>query len=62
MCYNYLNTYQWFRERVYKLESEGHDYTDMKKALEKSFEWGERIPIGIFLRKIGQPTSTLYLT
>ncbi|MEM2130171.1 MAG: thiamine pyrophosphate-dependent enzyme [Candidatus Bathyarchaeia archaeon] len=51
VTFNYLNTYQWFRERVYKLESEGHDYTDRKKALEKSFEWGERIPIGIFYKE-----------
>jgi 2-oxoglutarate ferredoxin oxidoreductase subunit beta len=51
VTFNYLNTYQWFRERVYKLESEGHDHTDRRKALEKSFEWGDRIPIGIFYKE-----------
>ena len=49
--FNYLNTYDWFRQRVYKLEEEGHDVTDRKKALEKAFEWGDRIPIGIFYKK-----------
>jgi len=51
VTFNYLNTYQWFRERVYKLEEEGHDPTDRMKALEKSFEWGDRIPIGIFYKE-----------
>lgn len=51
VTFNYLNTYQWFRERVYKLEETGHDSTDRWKALEKSFEFGDRIPIGIFYRE-----------
>jgi 2-oxoglutarate ferredoxin oxidoreductase subunit beta len=51
VTFNYLNTYDWFKERVYKLKEEGHDHTDRQKALEKSFEWGERIPIGIFYKK-----------
>ncbi|MFX0096617.1 MAG: thiamine pyrophosphate-dependent enzyme [Candidatus Hodarchaeota archaeon] len=51
VSFNYLNTYDWFRQRVYKLEDEGHDYTDRQKALERSFEWGERIPIGIFYKE-----------
>ena len=36
---------------MYKLEEENHDVTDRKKALEKAFEWGEKIPIGIFYIK-----------
>jgi 2-oxoglutarate ferredoxin oxidoreductase subunit beta len=51
VTFNYLNTYDWFRQRVYKLEEEGHDVTDRKKALEKALEWGDRIPIGIFYKK-----------
>ena len=51
VTFNYLNTYDWFRQRVYKLEEEGHNVTDRKKALEKAFEWGDRIPIGIFYNK-----------
>jgi 2-oxoglutarate ferredoxin oxidoreductase subunit beta len=51
VTFNYLNTYDWFRQRVYKLEDEGHDVTDRGKALEKAFEWGDRIPIGIFYNK-----------
>jgi 2-oxoglutarate ferredoxin oxidoreductase subunit beta len=51
VTFNYLNTYEWFRQRVYKLEEEDHDVTDRRKALEKAFEWGDRIPIGIFYNK-----------
>lgn len=50
VTFNYLNTFEWFRQRVYKLEEAGHDVSDRQKALEKSFEWGERIPIGVFYK------------
>lgn len=51
VTFNYLNTFSWYKQRLYKLEEEEHDYTDRQKALEKSFEWGERIPIGIFYKE-----------
>jgi 2-oxoglutarate ferredoxin oxidoreductase subunit beta len=51
VTFNYLNTYEWFRQRIYKLEETGHDYTDRQKALQKTFEWGDRIPIGIFYKE-----------
>jgi 2-oxoglutarate ferredoxin oxidoreductase subunit beta len=50
VTFNYMNTYDWFRQRVYKLEEAGHDTSNRQKALAKSFEWGDRIPIGIFYR------------
>ncbi|MCZ2856867.1 MAG: 2-oxoacid ferredoxin oxidoreductase, partial [Candidatus Bathyarchaeota archaeon] len=28
-----------------------HNVTDRRKALEKAFEWGDRIPIGIFYQE-----------
>jgi 2-oxoglutarate ferredoxin oxidoreductase subunit beta len=52
VSFNHKNTFQWYRERVYKLEDEdGYDPSDKKAALEKAQEWGERIPIGIIYRK-----------
>ena len=47
VSFNYKNTFQWYRERVYKLEDERYDPSDKKAALEKALVWGERIPIGI---------------
>jgi len=48
VTYNKLNTYAWFRERVYKLEDEGHDVNNFELAIKKSLEWEERIPLGVF--------------
>jgi 2-oxoglutarate ferredoxin oxidoreductase subunit beta len=47
VSFNHKNTFQWYRERVYKLEDERYDSSDKKAAMEKALEWGERIPIGI---------------
>ncbi len=55
VTYNKHNTYPWFRERVYKLEDERHDPSDFRLAMEKAFEWGARIPIGLFY-KVERPT------
>jgi 2-oxoglutarate ferredoxin oxidoreductase subunit beta len=51
VTYNKINTHQWFRQRCYKLETEpGYNPADLEVALRKSFEWGVRIPIGVFYR------------
>lgn len=56
VTYNKLNTYPWFKKRLYKLEDErGYDPTHVQAAMEKSFEWGDRIPMGLFY-KDQQPT------
>jgi len=47
VSFNHRNTFQWYRERVYKLEDEKYDPSDKKAALGKALIWGERIPIGI---------------
>ena len=50
VTYNRQNTYQWFRERVYRLEEENHDMLSMGQALKRSQEWEDRIPLGIFYK------------
>ena len=51
VSFNHKNTYQWYRERVYKLEDEGYDPADKLAAFAKAQEWGDRIPIGLIYRK-----------
>lgn len=51
VSFNHLNTYAWYRERVYKLEETGYDTGDKLAAFQKAQEWGERIPIGIIFQK-----------
>ena len=50
VTYNKVNTYPWFKERVYKLEDEKWDTSDPMKAIQKTFEWGEKIPLGLFFK------------
>ncbi len=50
VTYNKINTFDFFRQRVYKLESSGHDPTDKVAAWQRALEWGEKIPIGLFYR------------
>ena len=50
VTFNKQNTYEFFRKRVYRLEDEKHPTDHFQKAIEKSQEWGERIPIGLFYK------------
>jgi 2-oxoglutarate ferredoxin oxidoreductase subunit beta len=51
VAFNHKNTFQWYRERVYKLENEdGYNPDDKKAAMGKALEWGDKIPIGIIYR------------
>jgi len=49
VSFNKINTHEWYKQRVYHLESD-YDPTDRVKAFERSLEWGDRIPIGILYR------------
>ena len=55
VTYNKVNTYPFFKERVYKLEDENWDPSDFHKSMQKSFEWGDKIPLGV-LYKTDMPT------
>ncbi len=50
VSFNHRNTFQWYRERVYKLEDESYDPSDKMAALTKAQERGNRIPIGLIYR------------
>ena len=52
VSFNRKNTFQWYRERIYKLEEEkGYDPGNKMAAFAKAQEWGERIPIGLIYKK-----------
>jgi 2-oxoglutarate ferredoxin oxidoreductase subunit beta len=48
VTFNRVNTYEFYNERVYRLEETEHDPHDRLAAFRRAFEWGERIPIGLF--------------
>ncbi len=56
VTYNKDNTYQWFNPRVKPLEEQGHDPTDFHKALDKGYQFGEEVPIGLFWKRNDLPT------
>ena len=65
--YNDLYTREWYNDRIYSLQSEGHDAVisdpgdeegNREKralAMARAQEWGDRIPVGIFLQDLTQP-------
>jgi 2-oxoglutarate ferredoxin oxidoreductase subunit beta len=49
--WNRVQTYQFYRDRVYKLVDNGHDPSDYYAAMKRADEWGDKIPIGIFYQE-----------
>ena len=50
VSFNKLNTYAWYDQRVYELD-DSYDKTNKISALEKSMEFGEKIPVGILYQE-----------
>ncbi len=59
VTFNHVNTFAWYRERVYDLKDAGHDPTDRARAMEKALEWGDRIPTGVIYRTERPPLDDL---
>jgi len=55
VTFNKVNTYDWFRERVYKLEEANHNPADKKAAREKAEEDiasdYNMVPVGLFYKE-----------
>lgn len=51
VTFDKVHTYQWYRQRLYKLEVEGYVPGDKMKAMEKAMEWGDKIPVGILYKE-----------
>ncbi|MBI5195649.1 MAG: 2-oxoacid:ferredoxin oxidoreductase subunit beta [Nitrospirae bacterium] len=49
VTFNKINTYEWYRQRVYHIEPE-YNPEDRAGAFKKALEWGDRIPIGIIYK------------
>ena len=56
VTFNKDNTYAFFKQRIYDLqEDRDHDPREWKAALEYAYQWGDEIPIGVFVE-----TTDLY--
>ncbi|MGC8568897.1 MAG: 2-oxoacid:ferredoxin oxidoreductase subunit beta [Nitrososphaeria archaeon] len=63
VTYDNIHTYDYYNERVYDLQEQGYDpdvrdepERKIAEAIAKSYERGNRIPIGIFYRNPNVPT------
>lgn len=51
VTFNRVNTYDFYNQRVYKLEETNYDPRDRLSAFQRALEWGERIPIGLLYQE-----------
>lgn len=51
VTFNKINTYQWYQQRIHKLDAENHDTSDRMAAFKLTEEWGEKIPVGIYYKE-----------
>lgn len=51
VSFNHKNTFQWYRERVFKLDESNHNVAERNAAFARAGEWGDKIPIGIIYRE-----------
>src|ERR1700732_3509264 len=56
VTFNRDNTHEYFRQRTQKLEDQAHDPTDFLHAMERGYEWGDEIPIGLFWKRDDLPS------
>lgn len=56
VTFDKVHTYPWYRERIYKLDPNIYKTNNKIAAIEKSMEWGDKIPTGIFYEE-NRPTS-----
>ena len=55
--YNKVETLQWYKENIKKLEDQGHDPMDKAAALVRAMQWEPgNVPIGLFYKEEGTPT------
>jgi len=56
VTFNRVNTYDWYRKRIYHLEDAGYHWADRGAAWAKAHEWEEQIPVGVIYRNDNLPT------
>ena len=49
VSFNKVNTFAWYKKRCHDLPPE-YDPTDWNAAMKASFQWGEKIPVGVIYK------------
>lgn len=55
ISWNKVNTYEFYRDRVFKLEDTSHNPEDWDLAYLRAEQWEEKIPIGVFYKSEEAP-------
>src|ERR1700716_1212113 len=55
VTFNRDNTHEFFKQRTTKLEDIGHDPTNFHSAMDRGYEWGGTIPLGLFWKRDDLP-------
>ncbi|MBF0226933.1 MAG: 2-oxoacid:ferredoxin oxidoreductase subunit beta [Desulfobacterales bacterium] len=50
VSFNKMNTFNWYKKRVYEIDETSHDMFDYQKAIKLAKEWKDKIPIGILYK------------
>ncbi len=56
VTFNHDNTFDFFKQRTFKLEDKGHNTGDFHAAMEQAYRWGDEIPIGLFWKRDDLPS------
>jgi len=51
VSFNRVNTYDWYKKRVYDLFEENYVPDNFENAMNLSRQWGDKIPIGIIYKE-----------
>ncbi len=51
VSFNLINTFGWYKQRVYELTEKNHVLNDFENAMRLSEEWDKKIPVGIIYKK-----------
>lgn len=51
VTFNKVNTYDYWRERVYKLEETDYTPDNKAEAMVKALEWDDKVPLGVFYKE-----------
>lgn len=54
VSFNKVNTFAWYKARCQEIPA-SHDPSDQEAAMRLAWEFGERIPVGVLLRKPSAP-------
>lgn len=58
VSFNKINTYAWYKKRVYDLDEKNYVPEDLSTAMNISLQWGEKIPTGVIYKKEKQTFTT----